>query len=70
MDQNSYFRIDGEFMKNLFRSLILTTVLFTTLQMHALVGGCVDSPENPTAILALVGTAGVLAVKLYYYARR
>jgi len=25
-------------------------------------GGCVDSPENPTAILALVGSAGAFVV--------
>jgi len=23
-------------------------------------GGCVDSPENPTALLAIVGSAGAL----------
>ena len=28
-----------------------------TLPVHAQ-GGCVNSPENPTAILALVGSAG------------
>ena len=27
-------------------------------------GGCVDSPENPTAVLALVGSAGALLVSL------
>jgi len=25
-------------------------------------GGCVDSPENPTALLALVGSAGAVLV--------
>jgi XrtJ-associated TM-motif-TM protein len=25
-------------------------------------GGCIDSPENPTAILAVVGSAGVFFV--------
>lgn len=25
-------------------------------------GGCVDSPENPTALLALAGTAGAVFV--------
>jgi XrtJ-associated TM-motif-TM protein len=25
-------------------------------------GGCVNSPENPTAVLALVGSAGAAAV--------
>jgi XrtJ-associated TM-motif-TM protein len=34
-------------------------VLAATLRLHAQegAGGCVDSPENPTAILALVGAA-------------
>jgi XrtJ-associated TM-motif-TM protein len=32
-------------------------LLATALPLHAQ-GGCVTSPENPTAILALVGTAG------------
>jgi XrtJ-associated TM-motif-TM protein len=34
-------------------------VLAATLRLHAQEGdgGCVDSPENPTAILALVGVA-------------
>ena len=31
--------------------------LAVALPLHAQ-GGCVDSPENPTAILALVGSAG------------
>jgi XrtJ-associated TM-motif-TM protein len=26
--------------------------------------GCVDSPENPTAILALVGSAGAFAISV------
>jgi XrtJ-associated TM-motif-TM protein len=32
-------------------------LLCATLPLHAQVG-CTDSPENPTAILALVGSAG------------
>jgi XrtJ-associated TM-motif-TM protein len=34
-------------------------ILAATLRLHAQEGdgGCVDSPENPTAILALVGMA-------------
>jgi XrtJ-associated TM-motif-TM protein len=27
-------------------------------------GGCVDSPENPTAVLMLVGAAGAFAVRV------
>lgn len=50
-------------------SLIRNCPLFRSADARA-IGGCVDSPENPTAILALVVTAGALAVKLYYHARR
>jgi XrtJ-associated TM-motif-TM protein len=32
-------------------------VLASALRVQAQDGGCVDSPENPTAILALVGMA-------------
>ena len=38
----------------LFGSALLLTV---TLPLHAQ-GGCVNSPENPTLVLALVGSAG------------
>jgi XrtJ-associated TM-motif-TM protein len=34
-------------------------ILAATVPVHAQDGGCVDSPENPTAILALVGMAAV-----------
>ena len=34
-------------------------VLVATIPVRAQDGGCVDSPENPTAILALVGMAAV-----------
>jgi XrtJ-associated TM-motif-TM protein len=33
--------------------------LLAALPMHAQ-GGCVDSPENSTAVLGLIGAAGVL----------
>jgi XrtJ-associated TM-motif-TM protein len=33
-------------------------LLSIAVPLHA-EGGCVDSPENPTAILALIGSAGV-----------
>jgi XrtJ-associated TM-motif-TM protein len=36
---------------------ILLLFASATLRVHAQDGGCVDSPENPTAILALVGMA-------------
>jgi XrtJ-associated TM-motif-TM protein len=40
-------------------------LIFTTLHLHAQgpspdITGCVDSPENPTAVLAIVGSAGAL----------
>jgi XrtJ-associated TM-motif-TM protein len=33
--------------------------LLAALPMHAQ-GGCVDSPENPTAVLGLIGAVGAL----------
>ncbi len=38
---------------------VLLVIAAATLRLHAQEGdgGCVDSPENPTAILALVGMA-------------
>ena len=47
-------------MKNL--SLLLfgfAAFCLTTTTLHAQ-GGCVNSPENPTAILAAVGSAGAV----------
>ena len=42
--------------------LISLALLFAvTLPLHAQTG-CLDSPENPTAILAVVGSAGALFV--------
>jgi XrtJ-associated TM-motif-TM protein len=34
-------------------------ILAATVRAHAQDGGCVDSPENPTAILALAGMASI-----------
>ena len=45
-------------------SLLLTglALMFSVaLPLHAQ-GGCVNSPENPTAILAVVGSAGAFFV--------
>ena len=39
--------------------IALLIVAAAALPAHAQDGGCVDSPENPTAILALVGMAAV-----------
>jgi len=46
-------------MKKYSYALLGLALMFTTLQLHAQ-GGCVDSPENPTAVLAIVGSAGAL----------
>jgi XrtJ-associated TM-motif-TM protein len=34
-------------------------ILAATVRVHAQDNGCVDSPENPTAVLALVAMAAV-----------
>ncbi len=45
-------------MKKSLLLVIVSAVLFTVaLPLHAQ-GGCVSSPENPTVVLALVGSAG------------
>lgn len=43
--------------KSAFLSLGLALLLAVALPLHAQ-GGCDNSPENPTAILAVVGSAG------------
>jgi XrtJ-associated TM-motif-TM protein len=35
--------------------------LLTALPLYAQ-GGCVDSPENPTVVLGLIGAAGALII--------
>jgi XrtJ-associated TM-motif-TM protein len=40
-----------------------SAVLLVAVPLHAQTG-CVDSPENPTVILALVGGAGALISRL------
>jgi len=37
--------------------------LLAALPLHAQ-GGCVDSPENPTVVLGLIGAAGALVVPI------
>ncbi|MGD0682283.1 MAG: PExPT-CTERM protein [Terracidiphilus sp.] len=44
-------------MKTFYRVLLVLTVLCIALPLYAQ-SGCDDSPEDPTAILALVGAAG------------
>ncbi len=51
-------------MKKLLPGLMgITALLLITVPLHAQ-SGCTDSPENPTAILALVGSAGALVSSL------
>ncbi len=47
--------------KSLLSFLGLALLLSVALPLHAQ-GGCIDSPENPTAILAVVGSAGAFIV--------
>ena len=44
--------------------LLFGLVLFFSVvrPLHADADGCIDSPENPTAILAVVGSAGAFFV--------
>jgi XrtJ-associated TM-motif-TM protein len=43
--------------------LIAMTIAAIAVPLHAQ-GGCTDSPESPTIVLALVGGIGVIAVAL------
>lgn len=43
--------------------LLAALLLCVGLPLHAQ-GGCVQSPENPTVILALVGSAGAAAISM------
>jgi XrtJ-associated TM-motif-TM protein len=47
-------------------------ILSATTPVFAQDGGCVDSPENPTAILALVGmaAAGINQLRLHFGRRK
>jgi XrtJ-associated TM-motif-TM protein len=45
--------------KSVLYMLCATCLLLAAAPLHA-EGGCVDSPENPTVVLALVGAAGGL----------
>jgi XrtJ-associated TM-motif-TM protein len=57
-------------MKN--TALVVLGVAFMLLVAAPLQTGCLDSPENPTVVLALVGGAGALfsAVRARMKARR
>ncbi len=54
-----------------FLPLFALGVLAVALPLHAQ-GGCVNSPENPTVVLALVGSAGacVASLRRRYKAKR
>jgi XrtJ-associated TM-motif-TM protein len=45
-------------MKKIFLFVLVCAAMFATPTALYSQGGCADSPENPTAILAVVGTAG------------
>lgn len=46
-------------MKRFYPIVAIAILMFSVgLPLHAQ-GGCIDSPENPTAILGLVGVAGI-----------
>jgi XrtJ-associated TM-motif-TM protein len=49
-------------MKKILLFATLVLVFCVAAPVHAQIDGCVDSPENPTALLAVVGSAGGLLV--------
>ena len=55
-------------MKKIPLSLVASAGFFLlTASLHAQIGntdGCASSPENPTVVLALVGSAGAAAASL------
>ena len=48
---------------NFFLAVGIALLATSPLRLHAQ-SGCVDSPENPTAVLALVGSAAALGTYL------
>jgi XrtJ-associated TM-motif-TM protein len=46
-------------MKKILFLFAFVLVFAAASPLHAQ-GGCIDSPENPTALLAVVGSAGAL----------
>ena len=60
-------------MRNVLNVLAVSCLLYAPLthaQSGAIDSGCINSPENPTAILALVGAAGGGLVALQGRLRR
>lgn len=50
-------------MKRTLLAIGFVLMLAAALPLRAQINGCVDSPEDPTVILALVAGAGVLAAR-------
>jgi XrtJ-associated TM-motif-TM protein len=46
------------------KSVVLVAALVLVCPLIHAQGGCVNSPENPTALLALVGAAGAVVARL------
>jgi len=51
--------------KNVLVSVIALVFLLASCPLYGQ-GGCEDSPENPTAILALIGIAGVCGAQMMF----
>jgi XrtJ-associated TM-motif-TM protein len=62
----------GDGMKISARGFAMVVVAVTMIAASPLLAqnGCTDSPENPTAVLALVGSAGGVLVALRNRLRR
>ena len=58
-------------MKKSLMFVVVAALVFVSVPLFAQ-GGCTDSPENPTVVLALVGSAGAFlaAARARYKARR
>jgi XrtJ-associated TM-motif-TM protein len=53
-----------------FNAICLGLTLFVCATPLLAQDGCVDSPENPTVVLAIVGSAGALFSTLRFRAKR
>jgi XrtJ-associated TM-motif-TM protein len=70
--RSSIYVSKGEGFMKLFLLAIAAVVVFVAASPAMAQGGCVNSPENPTAILAVVGSASgiVVAVRARLASRR
>jgi XrtJ-associated TM-motif-TM protein len=59
-------------MKNMFRALMVAVAVMGIPALVRAQNGCVDSPEDPTIVLALVASAGALvaAARTHLKARK